>query len=62
MADTLRTCNVFLGTWNVNSKAPGGTCLKKWLTTGSAMPPDLYVIGFQEVNVRPESEREQEWL
>ncbi|KAK1285131.1 Type I inositol 1,4,5-trisphosphate 5-phosphatase CVP2 [Acorus calamus] len=39
---------VFAGTWNVGGKAPhAGLNLRGWLRTSS--PPDVYVLGFQEI-------------
>ena len=55
----------FLGTWNVNGQ-PATESLTAWLATDS-VPPDLYAIGFQELDLSKEaflfatSQREPEW-
>jgi phosphatidylinositol-bisphosphatase len=65
---------VFCGTWNVNGKLP--TCsLDEWLLHhqgegegGSGIKPDIYAIGFQELDLSAqalmgvESGREEPWI
>ncbi|KAG0083325.1 inositol polyphosphate 5-phosphatase [Podila epicladia] len=42
--------DVFVGTYNLNGKAPSGESLASWLCFDKDIPePDLYVIGFQEI-------------
>ncbi|KAF9973946.1 inositol polyphosphate 5-phosphatase [Actinomortierella ambigua] len=43
--------DVFVGTYNLNGKVPGGESLEPWLKFSSddVPEPDLYVIGFQEI-------------
>ncbi|XP_057972328.1 type I inositol polyphosphate 5-phosphatase 8 isoform X2 [Malania oleifera] len=41
---------MFVGTWNVGGKSPhAGLNLRDWLRAPSAPPPDIYVLGFQEI-------------
>lgn len=57
---------IFVGTWNVNGQPPNGISLDQWLSC-DPKPPDLYAIGFQELDLSKEAflfndtPREEEW-
>lgn len=58
---------VFVGTWNVNGQPVYTTPVNLWLSC-DPFPPDVYAIGFQELDLSKEaylfqdSPREAEWL
>ncbi len=64
---SLRTFTVFVGTWNVNGQSPGGERVSRWLADEMEEPPDVYAVGFQELDLSKEafvfneSAREDEW-
>ncbi|KAJ9068326.1 hypothetical protein DSO57_1029940 [Entomophthora muscae] len=57
---------LFVGTWNVNGKYATQS-LSPWLLDGNEEEPDIYVLGFQELDLSAEaflindSLREEEW-
>jgi len=60
------TFTLFVGTWNVNGQSPEGG-LDNWLEVHMEAP-DLYVLGFQELDLSwwaylfQESVKEDEWI
>lgn len=63
----LQEVRLLVATWNVNGQAPGSVDLRDWLAC-DAEPPDVYAVGFQELDLSKEaylfseSPREDEWL
>ena len=62
-----RTINIYCATWNVNGRSPLGF-VRPWLSHSTLeTPPDIYAIGFQELDLSreaflfTESEKEDEW-
>ncbi|XP_063977656.1 inositol polyphosphate 5-phosphatase OCRL [Diachasmimorpha longicaudata] len=60
------TYRIFVGTWNVNGQPPNNISIEEWLSS-DRVPPDLYAIGFQELDLSKEAflfndtPREEEW-
>ncbi|XP_014479003.1 PREDICTED: type II inositol 1,4,5-trisphosphate 5-phosphatase [Dinoponera quadriceps] len=61
-----KTFRILTCTWNVNGQPPNGINLHKWLSADET-PPDIYAIGFQELDLSKEAflfhetPREEEW-
>ena len=62
----IQSFSVYCATWNVNGQSPNGS-VRLWLSQCDE-PPDLYAIGFQELDLSKEaflftdSDREVEWV
>ncbi|XP_044731936.1 inositol polyphosphate 5-phosphatase OCRL isoform X2 [Chrysoperla carnea] len=62
----LQDISVLVATWNVNGQPPVNVSLRPWLAA-DATPPDVYAIGFQELDLSKETfifnetRREEEW-
>ncbi|KAK7695727.1 hypothetical protein QCA50_000363 [Cerrena zonata] len=47
---TTKQCTIFVGTWNLNGRAPSPESLIPWLFPRSSVPdPDIIALGFQEI-------------
>lgn len=63
----LKQIRIFVGTWNVNGQPAPNSPINLWLDC-DPVPPDVYAIGFQELDLSKEAyifndpTREQEWL
>lgn len=63
---TVNNYSILTCTWNVNGQPPNGIKLDQWLSTDE-LPPDIYAIGFQELDLSKEAflfhetPREEEW-
>ncbi len=62
----LKGITIYVATWNVNGQSPGSISLSEWLSRTSE-PPDIYAIGFQELDLSKEAflfndtPKEAEW-
>jgi len=62
----IHDCSILTCTWNVNGQPPNGIRLDQWLSADET-PPDIYAIGFQELDLSKEAflfhetPREEEW-
>lgn len=62
----LKNFNIFIGSWNVNGQSCTVSLGEHWLSVDHS-PPDLYAIGFQELDLSKEAfvfndtSREEEW-
>ncbi|XP_074596766.1 oculocerebrorenal syndrome of Lowe isoform X2 [Brevipalpus obovatus] len=62
----LQNFNIFIGSWNVNGQSCTVSLGEHWLSVDQS-PPDLYAIGFQELDLSKEAfvfndtSREEEW-
>jgi hypothetical protein len=62
----LEGITVYIASWNVNGQSPGSICLSEWLAR-TPEPPDVYAIGFQELDLSKEAflfndtPKEAEW-
>ncbi|KAF4619399.1 hypothetical protein D9613_005124 [Agrocybe pediades] len=46
---TTKQCTLFVGTWNLNGKAPSESLLPWLFPRASASEPDMFILGFQEI-------------
>jgi len=63
----LKFYEIFIASWNVNGQSCSTSLAEHWLSSPTN-PPDIYAIGFQELDLSKEvflfgeSAREDEWL